>query len=74
MASGPHAALEIVDTLATDPALQQYHLVFAVRADLLTKVGRADEARAAFARAASMTRNARERELLTRRQRRTRSR
>jgi predicted RNA polymerase sigma factor len=69
MASGPRAALEIVDGLAKDPALQQYHLVFAVRGDLLSKVGRAAEARAEFARASSLTRNARERELLDQRAR-----
>jgi predicted RNA polymerase sigma factor len=67
MASGPRAALEIVDTLVDDPALQRYHLVHAVRADLLTRVGRRDEARAEFARAAALTRNARERELLNQR-------
>ena len=64
MASGPQAALAIVDALAQDPALQRYHLVFAVRGDLLTRVGRTDEARAEFARAASLTQNTRERELL----------
>jgi predicted RNA polymerase sigma factor len=70
MAAGPQPALDIVDTLVKDPALQQYHLAFAVRADLLMKVGRVDEARSEFARAASMTRNARERELLNQRARR----
>ena len=67
MASGPQAALAIVDALTQDPALQRYHLVFAVRGDLLTRVGRTDEARAEFARAASLTRNTRERELLRQR-------
>ena len=64
MAIGPQPALDIVDALVKDPALQQYHLAFAVRGDLLAKVGRADEARSEFARAASLTRNARERDLL----------
>jgi predicted RNA polymerase sigma factor len=64
MALGPAAGLELVDALATEPALQHYHLLFAVRGDLLTKLGRLDEARAALEHAASLTRNARERELL----------
>ena len=69
MASGPQAALDIVDGLTQDPALQQYHLVFAVRADLLTRLGRIEEARPEFERAASLTRNSRERELLRQRAR-----
>jgi RNA polymerase sigma-70 factor, ECF subfamily len=69
MASGPHAGLVLVETLASSPALEQYHLLPSVRGDLLLKVGRADEARAEFERAAGMTRNARERELLLERAR-----
>jgi RNA polymerase sigma-70 factor, ECF subfamily len=64
MASGPSAGLEIVDALTSEPALRGYHLFPAVRGDLLAKLGRADEARAAFELAASLTRNAREREVL----------
>jgi RNA polymerase sigma-70 factor (ECF subfamily) len=64
MASGAQAGLELVDELTSEPALEQYHLLPSVRGDLLTKVGRLDEARAEFERAASLTRNARERELL----------
>ena len=64
MASGPAAGLEIVDGLKDDPALKNYHLLPSVRADLLKKLGRTEEARAEFERAASMTRNTRERDLL----------
>lgn len=64
MAYGPAAALEIVDTLVDEPSLKTYHLLPSVRGDLLMKLGRVDEARAEFQRAAAMTRNARERELL----------
>ncbi len=64
MASGPAAGLELVDRLTSEPLLQSYHLLPSVRGDLLAKVGRWDEARAEFERAASLTRNARERELL----------
>ena len=64
MAFGPAAGLEIADTLASEPSLKAYHLLPSVRADLLAKLGRFDEARAEFERAASLTRNARERELL----------
>ena len=64
MASGPAAGLELVDALATEPSLENYHLLPGVRGDLLAKLGRLDEARADFERAASLTRNARERELL----------
>ena len=67
MAHGPHPALEIVNALLEEPALQQYHPAFAVRADLLVKLGRAREARADFERAAKLTRNARERQLLRQR-------
>jgi RNA polymerase sigma factor (sigma-70 family) len=64
MAFGPAAGLEIADALTSEPSLKAYHLLPAVRGDLLTKLGRLDEARAEFERAASLTRNARERELL----------
>jgi RNA polymerase sigma-70 factor, ECF subfamily len=64
MAFGPEAGLEIVDGLLDEPALQGYHLLPSVRGDLLQRVGRDDEARAEFARAASLTRNAREQRLL----------
>jgi predicted RNA polymerase sigma factor len=64
MAFGPAAGLELVEALGSEPSLKAYHLLPSVRADLLAKVGRVDEARAELARAASLTRNARERELL----------
>jgi RNA polymerase sigma factor (sigma-70 family) len=64
MASGPAAALELVDALTEEPSLQSYHLLPSVRGDLLGRLGRFDEARAECERAASLTRNARERELL----------
>jgi len=64
MASGPQAGLDLVDRVADDPALQGYHLLPSVRGDLLVKLGRMPEARAEFERAAALTRNARERELL----------
>ncbi|MGY5033812.1 RNA polymerase sigma factor [Streptomyces sp. 900116325] len=64
MAEGPEAGLALVDALAGDPALAAYHLLPSVRGDLLARLGRADEARAEFVRAAGLTRNARERELL----------
>ncbi|MET9587273.1 RNA polymerase sigma factor [Streptomyces sp. NPDC006539] len=64
MAEGPEAGLALVDALAGDPALATYHLLPSVRGDLLARLGRADEARAEFARAAGLTRNARERALL----------
>ena len=60
----PAAGLELVDALTAEPALRGYHLLPSVRGDLLAKLGRFDEARAECARAASLTRNARERELL----------
>jgi predicted RNA polymerase sigma factor len=64
MAFGPETGLEAVDALTSDPSLAGYHLLPAVRGDLLVKLGRTDEARAEFMRAASLTRNARERDLL----------
>ncbi|GGP71649.1 RNA polymerase sigma factor [Streptomyces melanogenes] len=64
MAEGPGAGLAIVDALAADPALRGYHLLPSVRGDLLERLGRTEEARAEFTRAAELTRNARERELL----------
>jgi RNA polymerase sigma factor (sigma-70 family) len=64
MAFGPAEGLALVDALVSEPALRDYHLLPAVRGDLLAKLGRADEARAEFERAASLTRNARERGLL----------
>jgi RNA polymerase sigma factor (sigma-70 family) len=64
MADGPAAALPLVDALADDPALRSYHLLPSVRADLLAKLGRNAEARAEFERAAAMTANERERDLL----------
>jgi RNA polymerase sigma-70 factor, ECF subfamily len=64
MAFGPAAGLELVDTLVEGGALASYHLLPSVRGDLLAKLGRLDEARAEFERAASLTRNAREQELL----------
>jgi RNA polymerase sigma factor (sigma-70 family) len=64
MLLGPAAGLEIVDALNAEPALKTYHLLPSVRGDLLLKLGRPAEARKEFERAASMTRNARERELL----------
>jgi predicted RNA polymerase sigma factor len=64
MAFGPAAGLEIVDTLIGDPSLRDYHLLPTVRGDLLEKLGRHAEARDEFERAASLSRNARERRLL----------
>ena len=64
MAAGPAAGLELVDALVSSRALDNYHLLPSVRGDLLTKLGRFDEAREEFERAASLTRNARERGLL----------
>ncbi|WP_369376989.1 RNA polymerase sigma factor [Streptomyces sp. cg36] len=64
MAEGPERALAIVDALAADDALSGYHLLPSVRGDLLERLGRRDEARAEFARAAGLTRNERERALL----------
>jgi RNA polymerase sigma factor (sigma-70 family) len=67
MAEGPARALEIVDALAAEPALRHYHLLPSVRGDLLLRLGRMEEARDEFVRAAELTHNARERELLLRR-------
>jgi RNA polymerase sigma factor (sigma-70 family) len=64
MALGPAAGLELVDALTAEPSLESYHLLPTVRGDLLAKLGRFDEARAELERAASLTRNARERTLL----------
>ena len=64
MADGPVAALPLVDALMGDPALRNYHLLPAARADLLARLGRNEEARAEFERAAALTRNARERQAL----------
>jgi predicted RNA polymerase sigma factor len=64
MAFGPAAGLELVDALTAERSLENYHLLPSVRGDLLKKLGRVDEARAEFERAASLTRNARERQLL----------
>jgi RNA polymerase sigma factor (sigma-70 family) len=64
MAQGPAAGLELVDALAAEPALKDYHLLPSVRGDLLERLGRREEARAEFAKAASLTRNEPERELL----------
>jgi len=64
MAFGPAAGLELVDALLSEPSLAHYHLLPSVRGDLLVKLGRAAEARVEFQRAASLTRNARERALL----------
>jgi predicted RNA polymerase sigma factor len=63
-AFGPDIALELVDELVGEPSLAGYHLLPSVRGDLLAKLGRAEEAAGEFERAASLTRNARERELL----------
>jgi len=67
MASGPAEGLSLLDQIADDPSLKNYHLLPSVRGDLLAKLGRNAEARAEFERAASLTRNAREREILQRR-------
>jgi predicted RNA polymerase sigma factor len=64
MAVGPGAGLEVVDALTAEGSLENYHLLPSVRGDLLKKLGRLDEARVEFERAASLTRNARERHLL----------
>jgi RNA polymerase sigma factor (sigma-70 family) len=67
MAFGPAAGLEVADALSAEPQLRGYHLLPSVRGDLLYRLGRLDEARAEFERAARLTRNARERALLARR-------
>ena len=64
MAFGPEAGLDLVDRLTTDPLLKNYHLLPSVRGDLLKKLGRFEEARMEFERAALLTRNAREHKLL----------
>jgi predicted RNA polymerase sigma factor len=64
MAYGPAIALELVNELRSEPALKSYHLLPSVRGDLLEKLGRLSEAKSEFDRAASLTRNARERDLL----------
>ena len=64
MAFGPAAGLEIADTLTSHPALESYHLLPSVRADFLAKLGRFGEAKNELERAASLTRNTRERTLL----------
>jgi len=69
MARGPAAGLDVVDALQDDPALRGYHLLPSVRGDLLKKLGRLAEARVEFERAAAMTRNDRERNLLLERAR-----
>jgi RNA polymerase sigma factor (sigma-70 family) len=69
MAFGPAAGLELVDALTSEPSLKGYHLLPSVRGDLLARLGRLDEARAEFERAAALTRNVRERELLLERAR-----
>ncbi len=69
MAFGPAAGLALADALTAEPALAGYHLLPAVRGDFLAKLGRLDEARTEFERAAALTRNGRERELLLERAR-----
>jgi RNA polymerase sigma-70 factor, ECF subfamily len=64
MAFGPAAGLELVDALASEASLRDYHLLPSVRGDMLSKLGRLEEARGEFGRAAALTRNARERQLL----------
>jgi RNA polymerase sigma factor (sigma-70 family) len=67
MAFGPAAGLELADALTSEPSLKDYYLLSAVRGDFLAKLGRSEEASAEFARAASLTRNVREREMLLKR-------
>jgi predicted RNA polymerase sigma factor len=69
MAFSPAAGLELVDKLLSEPALESYHLLPSVRGDLLAKLNRFAEARTEFERAASLTRNERERMLLLERAR-----
>ena len=64
MAFGPAAGLELIDKLTSEPSLKAYHLLPSVRGDFLFKLGRFTEAQAEFERAATLTQNARERELL----------
>jgi predicted RNA polymerase sigma factor len=67
MAFGPAAGLEAVEAIAAEPSLQSYHLLPSVRGDLLARLGRSVEARAEFERAAAMTRNDAERNVLLQR-------
>ena len=67
MAHGPAAGLELIDQLLSEPSLRNYQFLPAARGDLLAKLGRNDEARIEFERAASLTTNERERDLLLRR-------
>jgi RNA polymerase sigma-70 factor, ECF subfamily len=67
MAFGPQAGLDLVDTLTEEPTMRNYHLLPSVRGDLLAKLGRRDEARLEFERAAALTRNNRERDLMLQR-------
>ena len=69
MADGPQAGLDLVDRLRFEPGLAEYHLLPTVRGDLLFKLGCLPEAAAEFERAASLTKNARERQLLLNRAR-----
>ena len=69
MARGPASGLALIDALRTEPALERYHYLPSLRGDLLEKLGRTDEARREFERAAKLTRNARERDLLLERAR-----
>jgi RNA polymerase sigma factor (sigma-70 family) len=69
MAEGPQAGLDLIDALASEPSLRGYHLLPGVRGDLLVKLGRTEEARPEFVRAAALTRNARERAFLLERAR-----
>jgi len=64
MAFGPAAGLELIDALTSEPSLRAYHLLPSVRGDFLFKLGRFNEAQAEFQRAATLTQNSRERELL----------
>ena len=64
MAFGPAAGLELIDALVSEPSLKTYHFLPSARGDLLVKLGRSDEARVEFERAAALTQNARERDLL----------
>jgi predicted RNA polymerase sigma factor len=73
MSEGPEAGLGLVNALAEDPALAAYHLLPSVRGDLLDRLGRMEEAGVEFERAAALTRNERERQLLLERGRRARS-
>jgi predicted RNA polymerase sigma factor len=67
MAFGPEAGLELLEAIKDEPALAKYHLLPSVRGDLLEKLGRSEEAASEFKRAAAMTSNDRERDLLLRR-------